>query len=127
MTFPEWVTFLSHSICLTEASTAHSNRIGAVHSSLHTTLSVLEGILEYTRNGYQYRLEELTGARRQSEEFILLHRLYQSHRTGATIQPGMLHLSYPFRWIMISFVHWTISGMQVLHMTHGWMMRWQLF
>ena len=28
------------------------NRSGARHSSLHTTLSVLEGVLEYVRNGY---------------------------------------------------------------------------
>ena len=32
-----------------------SNGKGAVHSSLHTTLSMLEGILEYECNGYTYR------------------------------------------------------------------------
>jgi hypothetical protein len=40
----------------------HSASIGAVHSSLHTTLSVIEGILEYRLNGYKYRLEELLNA-----------------------------------------------------------------
>ena len=30
---------------------------GAVHSSMHSTISVLEGILEYANNGYKYRLE----------------------------------------------------------------------
>jgi hypothetical protein len=40
----------------------HSNRIGALHSSLHTTLSLIEGILEYSLNGYKYRLTELQNA-----------------------------------------------------------------
>jgi len=36
-----------------------SNQAGAVHSSLHTTLSVAEGIQEYKKNGYSYRKHEL--------------------------------------------------------------------
>ncbi|MHA1576573.1 MAG: hypothetical protein ACTSU3_04360, partial [Candidatus Thorarchaeota archaeon] len=36
-----------------------SNRKGAIHSSLHTTLSVAEGILEFSKTGYKYRLDEL--------------------------------------------------------------------
>ncbi|MCK5200454.1 MAG: hypothetical protein KAR21_18995, partial [Spirochaetales bacterium] len=39
-----------------------SNRSGAVHSSLHSTLSVLEGITEYEFNDYTYRLDELKKA-----------------------------------------------------------------
>ncbi|MBI3259931.1 MAG: hypothetical protein HYZ54_10720, partial [Ignavibacteriae bacterium] len=35
-----------------------SNRSGATHSSLHTTLSVIEGIHEYRTNGYSYRVDE---------------------------------------------------------------------
>ena len=76
----------------------HSNRIGAVHSSLHTTLSVAEGILEYSRNGYRYRLADLKRAGSRSEEFMLVHKLYQSHRTGKTIHPSMLRIPYPSRW-----------------------------
>jgi hypothetical protein len=76
----------------------HSNRVGAVHSSLHTTLSVLEGILEYSGNGYKYRLSDLKKAEQTSREFILEHRLYQSHRTGKIINEKMLALSYPSRW-----------------------------
>jgi hypothetical protein len=34
------------------------NRSGARHSSLHSTLSVLEGILAYGRNGCVYRTAE---------------------------------------------------------------------
>jgi hypothetical protein len=75
-----------------------SNRSGAVHSSLHTTLSVLEGITEYERNGYHYRLDELGKARRSSLEFILIHQLYISDRTGEIINRDFLRLPYPGRW-----------------------------
>jgi hypothetical protein len=76
----------------------NSNGIGAVHSSMHTTISVLEGILEYARNGYRYRLEDLYEAAEQSREFLLQHRLYQSDRTGEVIDKKWLMLSYPSRW-----------------------------
>ncbi|MBK7106722.1 MAG: hypothetical protein IPH62_15720 [Ignavibacteriae bacterium] len=76
----------------------HSNRIGAIHSSLHTTLSVLEGILEYKNNGYKYRLDELLKAEKESIEFILLHKLFKSHRTGEIIKKQFLSFSYPPRW-----------------------------
>jgi hypothetical protein len=59
---------------------------------------VAEGILEYHRNGYQYRLAELLKAEEASREFMLQHKLFQSHRTGQIIDPKMLMLSYPSRW-----------------------------
>lgn len=76
----------------------HSNRQGCVHSSLHTTISVLEGILEYEKNGYIYRLTDLQSAATAAREFILMHRLYKSDKTGAVIDPKMTMLSYPTRW-----------------------------
>lgn len=76
----------------------HSNRKGATHSSLHTTLSVIEGILEYSRNGYQYRIEELKKAIVQCQEFILVHRLFRSDKTGYVIKPAFLKFHYPCRW-----------------------------
>ena len=75
-----------------------SNRNGAVHSSLHTTISILEGILEYQRNGYTYRLDELLKARDTSIEFILLHQLFISDRTGDIIRSAFLRFPYPSRW-----------------------------
>ncbi len=74
------------------------NRSGAVHSSLHTTISVLEGILEYASNGYKYRLDELERIAAEAREFILQHRLYLSDRTGKIIDKRFLMLSYPSRW-----------------------------
>jgi hypothetical protein len=76
----------------------HSNRKGARHSSLHTTLSVLEGILEYERNGYAYRLKELKQAKKESQEFILMHQLFRSDKTGEIINPNFLKFYYPGRW-----------------------------
>ena len=75
-----------------------SNRKGARHSSLHTTLSVIEGILEYRKNKYTYRLIELLKAEKESREFILEHRLFKSDKTGEIIDKKMLTLSYPSRW-----------------------------
>ncbi len=76
----------------------NSNTKGAVHSSLHSTISVLEGIFEYAKNGYGYRLEELQEAADKSRTFILQHRLFRSDRTGNIIDKKMLMLSYPSRW-----------------------------
>ena len=74
------------------------NRSMAKHSSLHTTIAVLEGIEEYLRNGYLYRKEELEQAKADAREFILVHQLYISDRTGKIINPAFLQLSFPSRW-----------------------------
>ena len=74
------------------------NRKGAKHSSLHTTISVLEGIFEYKTNQYTYRLNELLKAEIDSREFILEHKLFKSDKTGEIISKKMLTLSYPSRW-----------------------------
>ena len=74
------------------------NRSGATHSSLHSTISVLEGILEYKNNGHTYRIKELKRVEEASREFMLQHRLFRSHRTGEVIDNKMLMLSYPSRW-----------------------------
>ncbi len=75
-----------------------NNRSGAVHSSLHSTLSVIEGVLEYAQSGYTYRLQELETAAAESREFIFRHRLYKSDKTGKIIHPELLKLSFPPRW-----------------------------
>lgn len=75
-----------------------STRSGAQHSSLHTTISVLEGFDEYIRNNYTYRLSHIKKAKAQSEEFILQHRLYKSDKTGEIIHKQMISFPYPSRW-----------------------------
>lgn len=74
------------------------NRSGARHSSLHSTLSVLEGITEYELKGYNYRASELEKVKKASAEFILMHKLFLSDRTGEIINKDFLKLTYPCRW-----------------------------
>jgi hypothetical protein len=74
------------------------NQRGAIHSSLHSTVSILEGIQEYVANGYEYRRPELDRIAAEAREFILQHRLYLSDRTGKIIDKRFLMLSYPSRW-----------------------------
>jgi hypothetical protein len=91
------------------------NRSGAVHSSLHSTISVLEGILEYKNNGYKYRIKELKSVEQASREFILQHKLFRSHRTGEIIDKKMLMLSYPSRWkfdILRALDHFQFAGVK---------------
>lgn len=74
------------------------NRAGARHSSVHTTVCVIEGITEYARSGYRYRVPELLLARADAIEFLLRHRLYRSERTGAPMRPEFTRLHHPARW-----------------------------
>ncbi|MFC1898575.1 hypothetical protein ACFLYJ_03280 [Candidatus Cloacimonadota bacterium] len=71
---------------------------GHTHSSLHTTLSILEGIKEYENSGYYYRIEDLCKQRDTAHEFILRHHLYKSERTGEVIKKSFTMLSFPGRW-----------------------------
>ncbi len=70
---------------------------GATHSSVHTTISVLEGLRHFElfceRNARAVRAAQLRG-----REFLLVHRLFRSHRTGKIIKPEFLRLSFPPRW-----------------------------
>ena len=71
---------------------------GATHSSMHTTISVLEGLTEFAGADPGYRAKEVAQAVDAGAEFLLEHELYKSHRTGATIDKRFLLLSYPCRW-----------------------------
>ena len=71
---------------------------GVRHSSVHTTLSVIEGITSYERSGLHYRLDELRFARESSVEFLLRHHLFRSERGGAVIRAEFLRLHQPTRW-----------------------------
>jgi hypothetical protein len=71
---------------------------GTTHSSLHSTLSVLEGLLEFRKSGNLYKIGEITRAEKKAIEFLLIHKLFQSHHTGKIIDQRMLRLSFPCRW-----------------------------
>lgn len=73
-------------------------RNGSKHSSLHTTLSVLEGLNEFLKAGHSYRINEIQNAKDSGEEFILAHQLFMSDKTGEVINKDFLKLTYPGRW-----------------------------
>ncbi len=73
-------------------------RTGAVHSSLHTTVSVLEGFQCYLQSGTRQASAVIRKAIDGGVEFLLLHRMFRSHRTGRIIRPDMVRLSFPCRW-----------------------------
>jgi hypothetical protein len=68
---------------------------GATHSSFHTTISVLEGLREYEKHQPDPRL---TDSQDRAVEFLLIHRLFRSHRTGEVVDPRMTRFSFPPRW-----------------------------
>jgi hypothetical protein len=72
-------------------------RRGATHSSVHTTISVLEGLRHYELHGRR-KLAAVRAAQRRGREFLLVHRLFRSHRTGEIIKPIFIRLSFPPRW-----------------------------
>lgn len=71
---------------------------GDMHSSLHTTLSVLEAFRDYELNGYGYRLDKISECIPKAWEFILKKNLFRSVHSGEVIDQKMLKLSYPCRW-----------------------------
>ena len=75
-----------------------TTRSGARHSSLHSTISVLEGFTEFQKAGYNYRKKEISDAINTGIEFILMHQLFLSDRTGQIIDNNFLKLTYPCRW-----------------------------
>ncbi|HRG48955.1 MAG TPA: hypothetical protein PLG41_22295, partial [Leptospiraceae bacterium] len=75
-----------------------TTRSGANHSSLHSTISVLEGFTEFQKAGYKYQIDKIKRAKASATEFILQHQLFLSHRTGQIISKDFLKLTYPSRW-----------------------------
>ena len=72
-------------------------RFGATHSSVHTTISALEG-LRYYELHRRRKVGVVRAAQRRGREFLLVHRLFRSHRTGEVIKPIFIRFSHPPRW-----------------------------
>jgi hypothetical protein len=70
---------------------------GATHGSFHTTISALEALLEYER----FRPGRGAAAREaqaRGREFLLVHRLFKSHRTGQVVKSVLTRLAFPPQW-----------------------------
>lgn len=75
-----------------------SNRSGARVSSIHSTVSVLEGLTAYRRAGHTYRVAELAGVVDGAGEYLLRHRLCRRESTGEVMRAEFLRLHHPTRW-----------------------------
>jgi hypothetical protein len=65
-------------------------------SSFHTTICVLEGLLDYERAGRGSAA--ITKARKRAEKYLLDRRMFRSLRTGEVIDKRWLRFSYPPIW-----------------------------
>ncbi len=65
-------------------------------SSFHTTVCVLEGLLEYERAGR--KSVAITKARKRAENYLLERNMFRSLRTGEVIDKHWLRFSFPTFW-----------------------------
>ena len=65
-------------------------------SSFHSTICVLEGLLEYERAGR--KSAAVTKARKRAENYLLERHMFRSLRTGAVINKRWLRFSFPAFW-----------------------------
>ena len=65
-------------------------------SSFHTTICVLEGLLEYERAGR--KSAAVTRACKRAEHYLLERHMFRSLRTGEVIDKRWLRFSFPTFW-----------------------------
>jgi len=72
----------------------------STHSSFHTTICVLEGMLEYGRAvGSTHALaSQIASACHRAEEYLLERRLFRRRSTGEIANPQFLELAFPPRY-----------------------------
>jgi len=69
---------------------------GSTRSSFHTTICVLEGLLEHERaTGGS---AEVTAARVRGQEYLLKRRMFRRRSTGEVVDPDWTLFSFPTRW-----------------------------
>ncbi|MEO8364389.1 MAG: hypothetical protein ABI570_08420 [Ilumatobacteraceae bacterium] len=69
---------------------------GSVRSSFHTTIDVLDGLLEFERaTGGSAALRE---ARRSGENYLLERRLFRRKSSGEVIDRAFLDFAFPYYW-----------------------------
>lgn len=68
---------------------------GSTRSSFHSTICVLDGLLEYEGAG---GTRPVAAARRQGEAYLLSRSLFRRASTGEIIDPDWLQFSFPAQW-----------------------------
>jgi hypothetical protein len=79
-----------------EAQLDSPKRPKSRRSSFHTTICVLEGLLDYERAGR--KSVAVTKARKRAENYLLERRMFRSLRTGEVIDKRWLRFSFPTFW-----------------------------
>jgi hypothetical protein len=69
---------------------------GSTRGSFHTTINVLEGLLDY--EGANGPASEVTAARRRGEDYLLERRLLRRRSSGEIIDTDWTRFSFPTRW-----------------------------
>lgn len=94
----ELIDFVLHTVNSDGAWNCYYNYRVYQTSSLHTTINILEGLLEYVLKGYQYRIDEVMNSMKSANEFMLQKKLFRSRRTNEIISEEFLKIHYPTRW-----------------------------
>jgi hypothetical protein len=68
----------------------------SLRSSLHSTICVLEGLLDYERAGR--KSSAVTNARKKAEDYLLKRHMFRSLRTGEVIDKRWLRFAFPTFW-----------------------------
>jgi hypothetical protein len=79
-----------------EAQEESPKRPKSRRSSFHTTICVLEGLLDYERAGR--KSAAVTRARKRAENYLLERSMFRSLRTGEVIDQRWLRFSFPKFW-----------------------------
>jgi hypothetical protein len=79
-----------------EATLVSPKRPKSKRSSFHTTICVLEGLLDYERAGR--KSARVSKARKRGEKYLLERRMFRSLRTGEVIDTRWLQFSFPTFW-----------------------------
>jgi hypothetical protein len=69
---------------------------GSTRSSFHTTICVLEALLEHERA--VGASPEVTGARLRGQEYLLERRMFRRRTTGEIVDPDWMRFSFPNWW-----------------------------
>jgi hypothetical protein len=71
-------------------------RRGSRHGSFHTTIQTLEALHAWTLGPGPDRAVDAAATR--GREFLAVHRLYRSHRTGELVNPSLVRMVFPPGW-----------------------------
>jgi hypothetical protein len=69
---------------------------GSVRSSFHTTICVLEGLLEYEKA--RGATAAVTAARARAQDYLLQRRMFRRLSSGEVIDPRWVQLTFPTLW-----------------------------